>query len=78
MFYPIPTSSLLAQHDAWLEEGRKEPSYAVKDKPVRIRAHARLASRIGKWLVSTGSRLQARYSVQVRRVPEASSSPTPS
>ena len=25
MFHPIPKSSLLAQHDAWLEEMRKEP-----------------------------------------------------
>ena len=102
MFYPIPTSSQLAQHDAWLEEGRKEPSYPVADKsvqirlhdawleeareessypvaePAQIRAHARLASRIGKWLVSTGLRLQARYSVKVRQAPKASSSPTPS
>ena len=77
MFYPIPTSSQLAQHDAWLEEGRKGPSYPVAERG-QIRAHARLASRIGKWLVSTGLRLQARYSVQARRVPKASSSPTPS
>ena len=102
MFYPMPTSSQLAQHDAWLEEMRKGPSYPIADEsvkirlpdtwsdearkqapypfaePVRMRAHERLASRLGKWLVSTGLRLQARYSVQVRRVPEPSSSPTPS
>jgi hypothetical protein len=102
MFYPIPTSSLLAQHDAWLAEARKEPSYPVADKSVRIRLpdawledtraqssypvaepahvrpHARLVSRIGMWLISIGLRLQARYSVPVRRVPKASSSPTPS
>lgn len=102
MFYPIPTSSQLAQHDAWLEEARKGPSYPVADKSVQIRlpdtwsegareefvypvaepgqvrGYARLVSRFGKWLVSTGLRLQARYSVQARRVPKASSSPTPS
>jgi hypothetical protein len=102
MFYPIPTSSQLAQHDAWLEEARKGASYPVADKsvrirlhdawseeareqspypvaePVQIRAHARLATRLGKWLVATGLRLQARYSVKVRQAPKASSSPTPS
>jgi len=69
MFYPIPTSSQLAQHDAWLEEGCMEPSYPVADKPVRIRSRARLVSRIGKWLIATGLRLQ------VRQIPKASSPP---
>ena len=39
MFHPIPTSSQLAQHDAWLEEGRKEPSYPVADQSAQIRFH---------------------------------------
>ena len=94
MFYPIPTSSQLAQHDAWLEETRKEPSYPVADqsarirfhdawlvetrkeplhwvtKPARIRVHRRLLSRVGKWLISAGLRLQARYRTQGPRFPE--------
>lgn len=77
MFHPIPTSSQLAQHDAWLEEGRKELSYPVADKPARIHLHRRLLSRIGKWLVSTGLRLQARYGT-IPPLPEASPSPSPS
>jgi hypothetical protein len=76
MFYPLPTSSQLAQHDAWLEEGRKEPSYPVA-KPARIRVRRRLLSRVGKWLVSAGLRLQARYGT-IPPVPEASPSPSPS
>ena len=76
MFHPIPTSSQLAQHDAWLEEGRKEPSYRVA-KSARLRVHRRLLSRVGKWLVSTGLRLQARYGA-IPPVPEASPSPSPS
>ncbi len=102
MFYPLPTSSQLAQHDAWLEETRKEPSYPVADqsarvrlhdawleetrkeplhwvdKPARTRLHRRLLSRVGKWLVSAGLRLQARYRTGVPPVPEASPSPSPS
>ena len=77
MFYPIPTSSQLAQHDAWLEEGRKEPSYPVAGKPAPIRAHRRLLSRMGKWLVSAGLRLQARYGAKAPRAPKASPSPSP-
>ena len=102
MFYPLPTSSQLAQHDAWLEETRKEPSYPVADqsarvrlhdawleetrkeplhwvdKPARIRLHRRLLSRVGKWLVSAGLRLQARYRTEVPPGPKASPSPTAS
>ena len=102
MFHQVPTSSQLAQHDAWLEETRKEPSYPVADQsvrirrhdawlvktrkeplhwvdnPARVRVHRRLLARVGKWLVSTGLRLQARYSTQVAPVPEASPSPSPS
>jgi len=102
MFYPLPTSSQLAQHDAWLEDARKEPSYPAADEsarirlhdawlvesrkeplhwvdqPARIRIHRRLLSRVGTWLISTGLRLQARYSTQVPSVPEASPSPSPS
>jgi hypothetical protein len=100
MFYPIPTSSLLAQHDAWLEEMRNEPSYPVADKSVRIRYHdawlqetrkeppypifdepvqirdqRRLVFRLGKWLVSAGLRLQARY--QIELPPDPGASPFP-
>jgi hypothetical protein len=40
MLYPvIPTSLLLAEHDAKLAEMQKEPSYPVADKSVRIRYH---------------------------------------
>ena len=78
MFYPIPTSSQLAQHDAWLEETRKEPSHPVADRSAQIRLHGRLLSRGGKWLVSAGLRLQARYRTEVPSVPEASPSPSPS
>jgi len=102
MFHPIPTSLQLAQHEAWLEEARKEPSYQVADKsarirlhdawleethkepsyqaakPARIRPHRRLLSCVGKWLVSAGLRLQARYRTEVPSVPEASPSPSPS
>jgi hypothetical protein len=101
MFYPLPTSSQLAQHDAWLEEGRKEPSHPVADQsarirlhdawlvethkeplhwvdePARIRVQRRLLFRVGKWLVSTGLRLQARYGT-ISPIPEASPSPSPS
>ncbi len=101
MFYPLPTSSQLAQHDAWLEEGRKGPSYPAAgksarirlhdawlvetrkeplhwvDRPARIRVHRRLLSRVGKWLVSAGLRLQARYGT-IPPVPESSPSPSPS
>ena len=77
MFYPIPTSSQLAQHDAWLEEGRKEPSYRVA-KPARVCVRRRLLSCAGKWLVSAGLRLQARYKTPVPPVPTASPSPSPS
>ena len=76
MFHPIPTSSQLAQHDAWLEEGRNEPSYRVA-KSARIRLHRRLLSRVGKRLVSTGLRLQERYGT-IPPTPEASPSPSPS
>jgi len=126
MFHPLPTSSQLAQHDAWLEEGRKEPSYPVADqsarirlhdswlvetpkeplhwvdkparirlhdawwvegrkepsyrvaKSARIRVHRRLLSRVGKWLVSAGLRLQARYRTDVPKARKASPSPSPS
>ena len=76
MFHPVPTSLQLAQHDAWLEEGRKEPSYRVA-KPARIRVHRRLLSRVGKWLVSAGLRLQERYGT-IPPISEASPSPSPS
>lgn len=100
MFYPLLTSSQLAQHDAWLEETRKEPSYPVAGqsarirlhdawwvegrkepsyrvaKSARIRVHRRLLSRVGKWLVSAGLRLQARYRTEVPPVPKVSPSPT--
>ena len=46
MFYPLPTSSQLAQHDAWLEKGRKEPSHPVADQSAQIRLH-------DAWLVET-------------------------
>lgn len=40
MLYPIiPTSFLLAEHDAKLAEMQKEPTYPVADKSVRIRYH---------------------------------------
>lgn len=39
MFNQMPTSSQLAQHDAWLEEMRKEPTYPTASKSVRIRYH---------------------------------------
>jgi hypothetical protein len=100
MFYPLPTSLQLAQHEAWLEDALKEPSHPVADqsarirlhdawleetrkeplhwvdKPARIRVHRRLLSRVGKWLVSAGLRLQARYRTEAPRVPKASPSPT--
>lgn len=77
MFHPIPTSLQLAQHDAWLEEMRKEPSYRVA-KSARIRVHRRLLSRVGKWLVSAGLRLQARYRSEAPPVPKVSPSPSAS
>jgi hypothetical protein len=70
MFPLIPTSLLLAQHDAWLEEMRKEPLQAV-GRPVRLKAHRRLLSRVGKCLVSAGLRLQARYRQEAPPTPEA-------
>lgn len=103
MFHPIPTSHLLAQHDAWLAEAQKEPTYPVADKSVRIRYHdawleetrkeppypifdlpaqirgrRRLVFRLGKWLVSAGLRLQARYGTGVPRAPERYPFPTSS
>jgi len=70
MFHPIPTSSQVAQHNAWLEEMRKEPLQGA-GKPARLRVHRRLLSRVGKWLVSTGLRLQARYRQEAPPTPEA-------
>ena len=46
MFHPMPTSSQLAQHEAWLEETRREPSYTVADRSARLRLH-------GAWLEET-------------------------
>jgi len=78
MNYPIPTSSLLALHDAWLAEMQKEPSPYRSAKPARIRAQRSLSLRVGRWLVSTGLRLQARYWSEAPPVPEVSSSPAAS
>jgi hypothetical protein len=77
MNYQIPTSSLLALHDAWLAEMQKEPSYHFV-KPARIRARRRLSCRVGKWLVSAGLRLQARYWSEVPPVQERFTSPAAS
>ena len=100
MFNPLPTSAQLAQHDAWLDEAQKEPTYPTADKSARIRYHdawlekthrepaypaaepepvrtrSPFVCRAGKWLVSIGLRLQARYEAQVPPVRETSSSPT--
>ncbi len=69
MFHPIPTSSHVAQHDAWLEEMRREPLQGA-GKPARLRVHRHLLSRVGKWFVSAGLRLQARYRQGAPRTPE--------
>ena len=58
MWHPVPTSLLLASHDAWLEEMRKEPSQEL-GHPVRPRLRHRLASRVSQWLISAGQRLEA-------------------
>ena len=60
MFNPIPTSLLVAYHDAWLEEMRKEPGPPV-GRPARRGNRGRLLSRLGHWLVSTDQRLQPRH-----------------
>lgn len=70
MFHPISTSSQVAQHDAWLEEMRKE-SLQEAAKPARLRVHGRLLSRVGKWLVPAGLRLQALYRQEAAPTPEA-------
>jgi hypothetical protein len=70
MFHPIPTSSQVAQHDAWLEEMRREPLQGA-GKPARLKVRRRLLSRVGKWLVSAGLRLQARYRQEAPPTPEA-------
>jgi DMSO/TMAO reductase YedYZ molybdopterin-dependent catalytic subunit len=70
MFHPIPTSSQVAQHDAWLAEMRKEPLQGA-GKPARLRVHRRLLSRLGKWLVATGLRLQTHYRQEGAPAPEA-------
>lgn len=69
MFHPIPTSSQVAYHDAWLEEMRKEPAPRV-GQPARRRVRGRALSRLGRWLVSTGLRLQLRYPKDVPLSPE--------
>jgi hypothetical protein len=74
MFHPIPTSSLLALQDGWLEEMRKEPLQGA-GKPVRPKAHRRLLSRVGKWLISAGLRLQAHYGQEAPRLQKQRSMP---
>jgi hypothetical protein len=70
MFYPITTSSQVAYHDAWLEEMRKEPGPRV-GQPARLGVRGRLLTRLSNWLVSTGLRLQARYTTEMPPAPEA-------
>jgi hypothetical protein len=69
MFNPIPISLLVAYHDAWLEEMRKEPGPRV-GRPARLGGRRCLLSRLGHWLVSTGLRLEARYPKEVPLPPE--------
>jgi len=63
MWHPVPTSLLVASHDAWLEEMRKEPSEEL-GRPVRPRLRHRLASRVSQWLISAGQRLEAHDRLQ--------------
>jgi hypothetical protein len=70
MFYPLPTSTQVASHDAWLEEMRKEPS-ELAGRPVRPGLRQRLLLRVGEWLIATGQRLQARHRPESSVAPEA-------
>ncbi len=77
MMSPLSTSLQVASHDAWLAEMRKEPSEEV-GRVVRPGIRQRLKLRVGQWLVSTGTRLQARTrqeeSVTAGAIPSASAS----
>ena len=76
--YPVADKSVrIRYHDAWLQETRKEPPYPIFE-PVQIRGQRRLVFRLGKWLVSAGLRLQARFGTGVPRVPERYPFPTSS
>ncbi len=69
MFHPTTTSLLVAYHDAWLEEMQKEPGLRV-GQPARPGVRRRLLTRLSRWLVSTGLRLHARYTVEMPPEPE--------
>lgn len=58
MWHPVSTSLLLASHDAWLEEMRKEPSQEI-GRPVRPGLRHRLALRASQWLISAGQPTEA-------------------
>jgi hypothetical protein len=70
MFHPTTTSLLVAYHDAWLEEMQKEPAPRVS-QPARLGIRRRLLTRLSRWLVSAGVRLQARYTIELPPEPEA-------
>jgi hypothetical protein len=70
MFHPITTSAQVASHDAWLEEMRKEPTSRI-GKPARVGVRGRLMIYLSNWLLSTGMRLQARYTIEIPPMPEA-------
>jgi hypothetical protein len=69
MWHPVPTSLLLASHDAWLEEMRKESSQEL-GRPVRLGLRHRLASRVSQWLISTGRRIEAQNRPEDSAMPE--------
>jgi hypothetical protein len=69
MWYPVSTSLLLASHDAWLEEMRKEPAEEIS-RPVRQRLRRGLGLRVSQWLISTGQRLQPRNRPEAPATPE--------
>jgi hypothetical protein len=70
MMYPIPTSLLVASHDAWLEEMRKEPSEQKIGRPAHPRLGQRLALRVSQWLISTGQRMYVRNRPESSVIPE--------
>jgi hypothetical protein len=76
--YPVADKSVrIRYHDAWLQETRKEPPYPIFE-PVQIRGQRCLVFRLGKWLVSAGLRLQARYQTEMPLAPKVSPFPTSS